>query len=453
MNGLLGNYNLIDGLTQSVAQCTTDNYASATINLCNRSALEACYVDIAVTTVESNIDNTSRYITFNTTVSPKTSLEIKGAVISANEYLTVVYRGVDSRCLSATTWAVQSGSAVAVDDIVLLADPDPVIVTSSLPNANQDIAYSQQIVATDNRVITGYTISAGELPTGLSLNSSTGLITGTPSGKDIIWGDVDPAVEGNFAKRLLQAAVDVDSDLKPFIKTRDPATGRIYGDLNLSGTPTDDADTQYVALNTADALLAGAYHLDPNDDGITAAQKAWIEDVVTPAFQAVSSSYPTYFTAYTASYDYTFTVRVADNTEGVTTADFTITKLPNSTQPVWVSTTLTPGEATEAYTQQLEVTEIGEVIFSITSGALPAGLTLSSTGLIAGTPTTEVVDLSVTITATNASNVSTNQIFTMTITAPLYGFESALFTDGGKGDEGDNRRFGPSLAQARAGIT
>ena len=97
---------------------------------------------------------------------------------------------------------------VAVDDIVLLADPDPVIVTSSLPNANQDIAYSQQIVATDNRVITGYTISAGELPTGLSLNSSTGLITGTPSGKDIIWGDVEPAVEGKFAERLLQAAVD-----------------------------------------------------------------------------------------------------------------------------------------------------------------------------------------------------------------------------------------------------
>jgi hypothetical protein len=448
MNGLLGNYNLIDGLTQSVAQCTTDNYASATINLCNRSALEACYVDIAVTTVESNIDNTSRYITFNTTVSPKTSLEIKGAVISANEYLTVVYRGVDSRCLSATTWAVQSGSAVAVDDIVLLADPDPVIVTSSLPNANQDIAYSQQIVATDNRVITGYTISAGELPTGLSLNSSTGLITGTPSGKDIIWSG-----SNKFAERLMQAGSNIDTDLKTFIKTRDPATGRIYGDLNLSGTPTDDADTQYVALNTADALLAGAYHLDPNDDGITAAQKAWIEDVVTPAFQAVSSSYPTYFTAYTASYDYTFTVRVADNTEGVTTADFTITKLPNSTQPVWVSTTLTPGEATEAYTQQLEVTEIGEVIFSITSGALPAGLTLSSTGLVAGTPTTEVVDLSVTITATNSSNVSTNQIFTMTITSPLYGFESALFTDGGKGDEGDNRRFGPSLAQARAGIT
>ena len=152
----------------------------------------------------------------------------------------------------------------------------------------------------------------------------------------------------------MQAGSNIDTDLKTFIKTRDPATGRIYGDLNLSGTPTDDADTQYVALNTADALLAGAYHLDPNDDGITAAQKAWIEDVVTPAFQAVSSSYPTYFTAYTASYDYTFTVRVADNTEGVTTADFTITKLPNSTQPVWVSTTLTPGEATEAYTQQLE---------------------------------------------------------------------------------------------------
>lgn len=335
MNGLLGSYNLIDGLTQSIAQCSTDKYATATVNLCNRSPLDACFVDIAVTTEANAISNTSRYLEFNTVVSPKMSLERKGIVLSAGEFLTVVYRGDSDRCLSATTWAIQSGAEVAVDPIEVLTDPAPVIVTTSLPNADQDVAYSAQIVATDNREIISYTISAGALPDGLSLNSDTGIISGIPSGVD---------------------------------------------------------------------------------------------------------------------QDYTFTVDVEDNTDGVTSAELTITKLPNSTPPIWITTSLPAGEKDVAYSQQLEVDEIGVVTYSIASGSLPDGLTLSSSGLISGTPTGATENQSVTITATNASGVSANQPFSVTVLEPLYSFQSATFTDGGAGDAGDDRRFGPSLAQAQSGV-
>lgn len=335
MNGLLGSYNLIDSLTQSVAQCSTDKYATATINLCNRSPLDACFVDIAVTSQANAITDDARYLEFNTVVSPKTSLERKGIIISTGEFLTVVYRGDSSRCLSATTWAVQSGQAIAVDPIEVLTDTPPVIVTTSLPDADQDVAYSAQIVATDNREIISYTITAGSLPTGLTLNNTTGLITGIPSGVD---------------------------------------------------------------------------------------------------------------------QDYTFTVAVEDNTDGITSAELTITKLPNSTPPVWVTTSLPAGEKDVAYSQQLEVDEIGIVTYSISSGSLPTGLTLSSSGLISGTPTTGVENQSVTIAATNASSVSATQIFNVTVLEPLYSFTAATFTDGGKGSEGDTRRFGPSLAQAQSGV-
>jgi len=56
------------------------------------------------------------------------------------------------------------------------------IVTTSLPSGTQNTAYSAMLAATGG--ITPYTwsITAGSLPAGLSLNGSTGAITGTPTG-------------------------------------------------------------------------------------------------------------------------------------------------------------------------------------------------------------------------------------------------------------------------------
>lgn len=335
MNGILGNYNLIEGLTQSIAQCSSTKYATVTFNLCNRSELETCYVDVAVTTSSNTISNNSRYLEFNTPIAPNTSFYREGVLISSGEFLTVTYRSEEDQVISGTVWAVQAGEEVAVDPIELVLDPPPVIVTTSLPDADQDIAYSQQIVATDNRQIISYNITSGTLPTGLSLDTTTGIISGIPSGVD---------------------------------------------------------------------------------------------------------------------QTYNFTVSVEDNTGGITTADLAITKVPNSTPPVWITTTLEDGRTGTAYSQQLEVDEIGVVTYSVASGSLPDGLTLSSSGLISGTPTTETTNQSVTIAATNASAVSANQTLTISITAALYAFSAATFTDGGAGDDGDGRRFGPTLQEAQSGV-
>src|SRR5262249_54103932 len=52
------------------------------------------------------------------------------------------------------------------------------ITTTSLPNGNRGVFYSQQIVATGGH--TPYTWSlTGSLPTGVTLNPSTGVISGT----------------------------------------------------------------------------------------------------------------------------------------------------------------------------------------------------------------------------------------------------------------------------------
>src|SRR5271165_4661239 len=56
------------------------------------------------------------------------------------------------------------------------------IVTTSLPSGTQNTAYSAMLAATGGITPYAWSITAGNLPAGLSLNSSTGAITGTPTG-------------------------------------------------------------------------------------------------------------------------------------------------------------------------------------------------------------------------------------------------------------------------------
>lgn len=74
--------------------------------------------------------------------------------------------------------------AISVDDLVLddttAGGTAPNITTTSLPGASVGSAYSQTLAATGTTPIT-WSVASGSLPTGLSLNTSSGAITGTPT--------------------------------------------------------------------------------------------------------------------------------------------------------------------------------------------------------------------------------------------------------------------------------
>lgn len=55
------------------------------------------------------------------------------------------------------------------------------IITTSLPNAIDDVAYSQTISTYGGVAPLVFAVDSGSLPTGLSLNTSSGAITGTPT--------------------------------------------------------------------------------------------------------------------------------------------------------------------------------------------------------------------------------------------------------------------------------
>lgn len=55
------------------------------------------------------------------------------------------------------------------------------ITTTTLPAATQNASYSGQITVTGTQATVSYSLFSGSLPAGLSLNTSTGYITGTPT--------------------------------------------------------------------------------------------------------------------------------------------------------------------------------------------------------------------------------------------------------------------------------
>ncbi len=69
-----------------------------------------------------------------------------------------------------------------LDDIAAAAGEPPEITTASLPNGTVGTPYNQTLAATGDTPITWAIGEEGDpLPAGLSLNSSSGAITGTPS--------------------------------------------------------------------------------------------------------------------------------------------------------------------------------------------------------------------------------------------------------------------------------
>jgi hypothetical protein len=56
-----------------------------------------------------------------------------------------------------------------------------VITTASLPGGTTAVAYNQTLASNGGSTVT-WSLSVGTLPTGLTLNATTGAITGTPAG-------------------------------------------------------------------------------------------------------------------------------------------------------------------------------------------------------------------------------------------------------------------------------
>jgi len=255
--------------------------------------------------------------------------------------------------------------------VVSAAVVAPTITTSSLPNATVGTAYNQTLAATGTAPIT-WTVSIGTLPAGLTL-SSAGVISGTPTAAGPSTFTVRAANSAGNVTRQLSITVAAGLSISPS-SLPNATVGTVYSQqLTASG----GSGTGTVAWTRTGTLPAG----------------------LTLSSAGLISGTPT--TAGTSNFTITATrsgVTATINLSITVVSAFTISpsSLPNGT----VGT---------VYSQQLATSGgsgTGTVTWARTSGTLPAGLTLSSAGVISGTPTTAGTS-NFTITATRSGVTAT----------------------------------------------
>jgi anti-sigma28 factor (negative regulator of flagellin synthesis) len=110
------------------------------------------------------------------------------------------------------------------------------------------------------------------------------------------------------------------------------------------------------------------------------------------------------------------------------TINLTCSITGTGTAPTITTTTLPNGTVGEAYSQTLVATGTTPFTWSLDSGALPGGLTISSAGVISGTPTTAET-ATFTVKATNGVSPDATKSLSITVN-PVYGVSIGSFSGG-----------------------
>jgi hypothetical protein len=286
----------------------------------------------------------------------------------------------------------------------------PSITTTSLPGGTVGTAYSGgSIAATGGTSPLSYSVSAGSLPAGLSLNSSSGAITGTPSGPasttpvsfTVKVTDSSAAAAQSATKALSitvsQAAAITSANKASFVVSTN-------GTFNVTatGVPTP-------TLSESGALPSGVTFTD-NGNGTGTLSG-------TPAAGTANN------------YAITFTANNGVGTAATQSFTLTVGQAPAITSAS--STSFTAGTA-----GTFSITTSGFPAPSLTeSGALPSGVTFTDNGngtaKFSGTPAAgSGQKYTLTISASNGVGSNASQNFTLTVdeTPAITSANKATFT-------------------------
>ncbi|MDR0321981.1 MAG: Ig domain-containing protein [Treponema sp.] len=234
----------------------------------------------------------------------------------------------------------------------------PRIKTSSLPDGTYGIQYKQTLSVSGAKPIT-WTLDSGSLPTGLTL-STGGVISGTPTAVETFTFTIKATNEEGEDTAYLSitiAALKIDTTSLPN-GTKDKA----YSPQTLKATGATGYTT-FTWTRDSGSLPPG----------------------LTLSTGGVISGTPT------SAGKFTFTVK-ATNTKGSATKQLSITIAGPG--PKITTESLPKAKAGESYNYTLTATGDTPITWSISkpyawSDDLPEGLTLSTSGVISGTPTSE----------------------------------------------------------------
>ena len=279
----------------------------------------------------------------------------------------------------------QSGAAPALTaygNFSINISPPPLTITSSsLPAGTVGAAYSQALAATGGTPPYTWQLTGGSLPGGVTLASS-GIISGTPS------------AAGSFTFQVTVRDSQQASATGSFTVTITAAAFAI----TTSSLPAGIVGTAYTAsLAATGGTLPYTWSASGLPSGLSISAAGVISG--TP----------------TAAGSFSVTVQATDSAQVTATKALTITV----TAALTITTaTLPNGTVGTSYTATTLAATGGSPPYSWSASGLPSGLSMSSAGVISGTPTASG-SFSVTVKVTDSAQATATQAFTIAVTAAL----------------------------------
>ncbi len=351
----------------------------------------------AIVIAPATLPNTTAGLSYTQTLSASGGAAPYTFAVTAGALPTGLSLGSGGALSGTTTAAGTFNFTVTATDVngqtasnaytVVVAVPMITLTPATLPGGTAGVAYTQTLTIAGG--IAPYTVTqTGALPAGLTFNAATRTFSGTPTQA----GTFNISVTATDSTGGIAATVTNNYVLSIATPT-------------LTLTPaTVPAGTAGVAYNQTFVASGGiapyAYTLSagalPAGMTLTAA--------------GVLSGTPT------VAGTFNFSVRATDSTTGTAATVTNAYTLTLSAPTIVINPATLPGAVQSiAYSQTLVATGgTAPYTFAISAGALPAGLTLSATGALTGSPTVTGV-FNFTVRATDALAFTGTRVYALTV--------------------------------------
>ncbi len=332
----------------------------------------------------------------------------------------------------------------------------PVITSATSASGSVGTTFSYQITATNSP----RRYSATGLPTGVTLNSRTGLMSGTPSMAGTYEVTLEATNQDGTGTATLTAAISGSAPVISAAAASETVGSAFSYQITTVNSPTSYGATALpagLALNSTTGLISGA----PSASGassllegggmsalpvITSATSASGSVGATFSYQITATNSPWRYDATglptgvalnsrtglisgtpTTAGSYAITLQ-ATNRRGTGTANLAAT-ISAGSAPVISSAATASGTAGNAFSYQITASNSPS---SYGATGLPSGLSVSSTtGLISGTPSASGTS-TVTLSASNSAGTGTASL-AITIATPIPTITSATTASGTAG--------------------
>ncbi len=302
--------------------------------------------------------------------------------------------------------ALRCGSTPGFFDTMIFDDlsvsfpcANVVFAPAALPSGDLTTTYNQTIAATGGTAPYVYSVSAGVIPAGLTFNTATGVISGTPTATSItpptFTIKVTDATGCSSFKNYSITVTSIPCAAITVTPTSVPAgtIGTLYPPITFAATGIAGATYTY-------SVVAGTL---PNGMTLTA----------TGANAGRLTGTPTTRPAGAITVRARIAVGPSAGCFGTVTMNFVI-----NCSPMTLTPTIPSSVINATYSQQLIATgggTSGTFTYAVTTGTLPAGFSLSSSGILSGIGTTLSTPTSITITATRTNGCDISQTYTFGI--------------------------------------